>query len=135
MILLARHILTRRSDGTILPAAPHLAVMDITVCRNSWGSQLHSFRTEQLIPEVSSNPIPLVFIRGPVVEAIETEVLPVPARIIAKIDDRIIAVRQGNMLATSFHPELTDDFSFHAYFCRMCTEKNANPQPFATSSV
>jgi len=103
MILLAKHII---NDDKV-----HLGLMDIYVRRNAYGSQLDSFKTDMLIPKVAGHPIPLVFIRAPYVEKAEDG-----AEVLAELDGKIIAVRQGNMLATSFHPELTDDLSFHRYF-------------------
>jgi 5'-phosphate synthase pdxT subunit len=103
MILLAKHI-TNQDDN-------HLGLMNIHVQRNAYGSQLDSFATTLLIPEVSSVPIPLVFIRAPYVEEAEPTV-----KVLATIDDKIVAVEEANMLATAFHPELTNDLVFHQYF-------------------
>lgn len=92
----------------------HLGIMDIAVRRNAYGGQLDSFRTDLSVPAVAGHDIPLVFIRAPWVERVwgNTEV-------IAEIGKKIVAVRQGNLLATSFHPELTGDLSFHEYFCKL----------------
>ncbi|MDP2891661.1 MAG: pyridoxal 5'-phosphate synthase glutaminase subunit PdxT [Bacillota bacterium] len=106
MILLAKEI--TGEDIT------YLNVMDIAVRRNAYGGQLDSFTADCNIPEVSSHKIPLVFIRAPWVEKTWGNV-----KILARIDGRIIAVQQGNILATSFHPELTEDMSFHNYFAGM----------------
>lgn len=103
MILLAKHI-AGGEDA-------HLGVMDITVRRNAYGSQLDSFMTDINLPNLSSAPIPLVFIRAPYVEKTADNV-----SILAKVDGNIVAVEQDNLLATSFHPELTKDLSFHRYF-------------------
>lgn len=89
----------------------HLKVMDIRVKRNAYGSQLDSFLLEDIIPEVSSEPIPLVFIRAPYITSVGNEV-----KILKKIDGKIVAARENNMLATSFHPELTENKIFHQYF-------------------
>lgn len=89
----------------------HLGAMDIAVRRNAYGSQLDSFSTKALIPDVSDGEVPLVFIRAPWVEKVWGD-----AEIMAEIDGKIVAVKQGNMLATSFHPELAEDLSFHKYF-------------------
>ena len=110
MILLAKNIINEENS--------HLGLMDITVKRNAYGSQLDSFKTLVNIPDVSNNEIPLVFIRAPWVEGVEDSV-----KILASIDDRIIAVEQDNMLATSFHPELTDDLCFHKYFANKVMNK------------
>jgi len=97
---------------------PHLKLMSIKVARNAYGRQLDSFVIEKLIPEVSENPIPLVFIRAPLVISAENNV-----KILAKVREDIVAVRENNMLATSFHPELTNDTSFHQYFIGMIKER------------
>lgn len=106
MILLAKEIV---GEDDV-----HLGLMDISVKRNAYGSQLDSFSTIELIPEVSGNPVPLVFIRAPLVEEAKGN-----ARVLARVNENIVGVRQQNMLATSFHPELTDDLSFHKYFIDM----------------
>lgn len=102
LILLAKEIIGE-------PA--HLQVMDITVRRNAYGRQTSSFMTEALIPEVSDKPLPLTFIRAPWIEKTANKV-----KVLCKVNDRIVAVRQGDRLATAFHPELTSDLSFHRYF-------------------
>ncbi len=109
MILLAKNIVNddRR----------HLCVMDITVERNAYGRQLESFTTKVKIPEVSTNPIPLTFIRAPYV----VKAAPL-VNIMLSLEGKIVACRQHNMLVTSFHPELTDDISFHRYFLNMVEE-------------
>lgn len=89
----------------------HLGLMNIAVKRNAYGGQLDSFSTNTFIPSISDQEIPLVFIRAPWVERVWDD-----AQVIASISGRIAAVKQGNMLATSFHPELTEDLSFHRYF-------------------
>ena len=106
MILLAKNIVNddRR----------HLCVMDITVERNAYGRQLESFTTAVKIPEVSASPIPLTFIRAPYVVKAGPLV-----NIMLSLEGKIVACRQNNMLVTSFHPELTDDISFHRYFLNM----------------
>lgn len=109
MILLAKHIVNQQNS--------HLALMDIWVRRNAYGSQLESFITCQKVEEVSGKPIPLVFIRAPFVEKADPKV-----RILCEVDGKIVAVRQENLLATAFHPELTDDLSFHRYFIKMAGE-------------
>lgn len=93
----------------------HLAVMDICVKRNAYGTQIDSFDTKAEIPEVASQAVPLVFIRAPYVTKVGENV-----EILCRIDGHIVAAREGNMLVTSFHPELTDDSSFHRYFAGMC---------------
>ena len=104
MILLAKDIENEENC--------HLGVMDITVKRNGYGTQLDSFNTKLLIEEVSTSPIDSVFIRAPYITTVNSD----DVHILAKINNDIVAVRQNNMLATSFHPELTTDTSFLKYF-------------------
>ncbi|BCV23758.1 MAG TPA: pyridoxal 5'-phosphate synthase glutaminase subunit PdxT [Firmicutes bacterium] len=103
MILLAERIV---GEDTV-----HLGLMDIAVRRNAYGGQLDSFRTELTIPAVSPAPFPLVFIRAPYVEEAGPQ-----ACVLAMLNGKIVAVQQRNLLATAFHPELTDDLRFHRYF-------------------
>ncbi len=89
-----------------------LGGFDISVRRNAFGSQLDSFETDLDIPVLGDPPVHAVFIRGPVVEEIGPEVT-----VLASLDDgRVVAVEQGNLLGTSFHPEMTGDTRFHQYF-------------------
>lgn len=104
MILLANEI----SDSGVEP----LRVMDITVRRNAFGRQRDSFETELSIPVLGENPFPGIFIRAPIIEQANSEV-----EILAKLADSTgVAARQGKLLASAFHPELTDDLRFHQYF-------------------
>jgi len=99
----------------------HLQVMDIEVKRNAYGAQIESFITNKVIEEISENPIPLVFIRAPYVERVYENV-----KVLAEVEGNIVACRQGNMLATSFHPEITEDLSFHKYFVNIIEEYKVN---------
>lgn len=92
-----------------------LGVMDITVIRNAYGSQIDSFTSSGIIKEVSKIPIPFVFIRAPYITSVGENV-----RVLHKIDGNIVAARQGDILATSFHPELTENLEFHRYFINIC---------------
>jgi len=91
--------------------------MDIKVRRNAFGRQVDSFETDLDMSELkqvtgSDAAYHAVFIRAPVIESVSGD-----ARILASMPDgRIVAARQGHLLATSFHPELTDDTRFHEYF-------------------
>lgn len=87
---------------------------DIAVRRNAFGSQLDSFETDLDVPAVGDVPVHAVFIRAPVVESVGDGVSS-----LATLDDgRVVAVEQGNLLGTSFHPEVTGDARFHEYFLR-----------------
>ena len=89
-----------------------LGGLDATVRRNAFGSQNQSFETDLDIPELGDPPVHAVFIRGPVVESVGERATP-----LATLDDgRVVAVEQGNLLATSFHPEITGEHRFHEYF-------------------
>lgn len=97
---------------------PLLGAMDITVDRNAFGRQIDSFETDLHIAGLGAEPFHAVFIRAPVVTAVED-----PVAVLAQLDDkRIVAVRQAHLLATAFHPELTDDLRLHSYFCAIVKE-------------
>ena len=93
---------------------PRLGVLDATVRRNAFGRQVDSFETELSMPEVGPDPVPAVFIRAPVLISVGPEV-----RVLAEVKGQAVAVRQNNILATSFHPELTTDTRLHSYFLNM----------------
>lgn len=91
---------------------PILGVMDITVNRNAFGRQIDSFETDLDMRNLPDAPLHAVFIRAPVVTAAAPEVT-----VLGQLEDgRIVAVEQGHLLATAFHPELTDDLRLHRYF-------------------
>lgn len=91
---------------------PLLGLMDMRVRRNAFGSQLDSFETSLSAPTVVDYPVPAIFIRAPVIEATGPQV-----EVLARLPDgRPVAARQGQFLATAFHPELTEDLAFHRYF-------------------
>lgn len=96
--------------GMILLGRDHLGCMDITVKRNAYGRQLGSFHAVHDFRGIGN--VLMTFIRAPYVEQCGDGV-----EVLSELDGHIIAVRQGNMLATAFHPELTDDLSVHKYFC------------------
>jgi 5'-phosphate synthase pdxT subunit len=88
---------------------------DIAVRRNAFGSQADSFETDLDIPELGEPPVHAVFIRAPVIEEFGPDVTPLATL----PDGRVVAARQGNLLGTSFHPEMTGDTRFHELFLRM----------------
>jgi 5'-phosphate synthase pdxT subunit len=96
---------------------PLLGIMDITVERNAFGRQVDSFEADLEIAALNSAtnsaaPYHAIFIRAPIIESVSGE-----ARTLASLPDgRIVAAQQGKLLATSFHPELTQDTRFHEYF-------------------
>ena len=97
---------------------PILGSMAITVDRNAFGRQIDSFETDLQIAGLAGEPFHAVFIRAPVVTAVEKA-----AEVLARLEDgRIVAVRQGSLLATAFHPELTNDLRLHSLFCAIVKE-------------
>ena len=89
-----------------------LGGFDVAVRRNAFGSQVDSFETDLDIPVLGDPPMHAVFIRAPVVESVGESVT-----VLAALDDgRMVAVEQGPLLGTSFHPEMTGDTRFHEYF-------------------
>lgn len=98
-------------------AQPLLRLMDITVARNAFGRQVDSFEADLDIEQLkqatnTAAPYHAVFIRAPIIESVSGA-----AEILSALPDgRIVAAQQGKLLATSFHPELTDDDRFHRYF-------------------
>jgi 5'-phosphate synthase pdxT subunit len=84
------------------------------VRRNAFGSQLDSFETDLDVPVLGAPPVHAVFIRAPIVETVGSR-----ATVLASLDDgRVVAVEQGPLLGTAFHPEMTGDTRFHEYFLR-----------------
>lgn len=104
-------------SGDIHRDQPLLALMDITVRRNAFGRQVDSFEMDLDISrlglkEAGAEPFHAVFIRAPLIDSVYGR-----ARALVTLPDgRIVAAQQGRLLATSFHPELTDDPRFHRYF-------------------
>src|SRR6266851_5886969 len=108
-------ILLARETDNGLAGQPLLASMHIRVRRNAFGSQRESFETDLSVPVLGEPPFHTFFIRGPVVESAGPEV-----EVLATLDDgSIVAVREGNLLGTAFHPEVAGDPRFHQYFLRI----------------
>jgi 5'-phosphate synthase pdxT subunit len=98
--------------------APVLPLLDVTVERNAFGRQLDSFEAELTVPILGDRPVHAVFIRAPVIEAVGPDV-----DVLARLDDgRIVAVRERNVIATSFHPELAGETRFHRLVATMAAE-------------
>lgn len=96
---------------------PHISLMDINVCPLSKDFQGEKIMGEAFVPEISEQPIPLYFRRAPIIESAGASV-----EIIHTYDEKIVAAREKDMLVTSFHPELTEDLSWHKYFIHMINE-------------
>jgi 5'-phosphate synthase pdxT subunit len=108
-------ILLARETDNALEGQPLLASMHIRVRRNAFGSQRESFETDLSVPVVGEAPFHAFFIRGPVIESAGPEV-----EVLATLDDgTIVAVREGHLLGTAFHPEVGGDPRFHQYFLRI----------------
>lgn len=108
MIVMAKRITHSRRGGQ-----PLLGLMAITVQRNAFGRQVDSFEEKVAIPVLGPEPFPCVFIRAPKIEAVGSGV-----EVLASLAEtgEVVAARQGRLLATSFHPELTGDVRMHRYF-------------------
>jgi 5'-phosphate synthase pdxT subunit len=114
MIVLAREIAGEES--------PILPLLDVKVQRNAFGRQLESFETELSVPILGDRPVHAVFIRAPIVDRIGPDV-----DVLARLDDgRVVAVRQRNIIATAFHPELAGETRFHRLVATMASE-HADP--------
>lgn len=97
---------------------PILPLLDITVERNAFGRQLESFEAELSVPILGDRPVRAVFIRAPIIERAGPDV-----DVLARLDDgRIVAVRERNILATAFHPELAGETRFHRLMAAMASE-------------
>ena len=106
LIMLADTVL----DG--ISGQQSLGGLDISVRRNAFGSQTASFETDLDVPVLGGPPVHAVFIRAPVVESVG----PNATALATVADGRCVAVEQGNLIGTSFHPEITGEHRFHEYF-------------------
>jgi 5'-phosphate synthase pdxT subunit len=111
MIFLAKDIGINRQ--------PILGVMDITVNRNAFGRQVDSFEADLSISKLGNEPFHAIFIRAPMVTKVGKGV-----EVLATLDDgTMVATQSGHLLATAFHPELTDDLRLHQYFLNLVKKK------------
>jgi len=102
---------------------PLLGLMDVTVQRNAFGRQVDSFEANINIKGVDGDrPFHAIFIRAPLIESVGAGV-DVLARVEKNAEEVIVAAQQGNLLVTSFHPELSNDDRFHRYFVKMAERK------------
>ena len=104
-ILLAKEVLN--------PPQARLGLMDIAVERNAYGRQIDSSVREGECPELADHPVQMVFIRAPIIRRVGQGV-----RVLGRADGLPVLVEQGNLLAATFHPELTEDETIHRYFFR-----------------
>jgi len=125
MIVLARDV----DSETRARSQPLLGLMDLSVTRNAFGSQLDSFETDLSIPAVSQEPVHAVFIRAPVISSVGPNV-----EVLSSLEDgRVVAVRQDNLIATSFHPELTPDDRLHSWFADLAHQHATNESAAVSS--
>ncbi|HEY3335891.1 MAG TPA: pyridoxal 5'-phosphate synthase glutaminase subunit PdxT [Candidatus Limnocylindrales bacterium] len=112
-------VLSKQIEGGEEPVLP---LLDVTVARNAFGRQLDSFEADLSVPLLGDTPVHAVFIRAPVIESVGPDV-----DVIARLEDgRIVAVRERNIVATSFHPELAGETRFHRLVATMAAE-HADP--------
>lgn len=111
-------LLADRLEGS-RPDQQGIGGLDVTARRNAFGRQVDSFEADLPIPVLGDPPFRAVFIRAPWVDEAGPQV-----EVLARVDDRIVAVRQGHLLATAFHPELTDDHRMHDYFVQMVVDSH-----------
>ncbi len=107
LILLAKNI--EGSDQ------PRLGLMDITVNRNAFGRQIASFETDLPLAGIDGPDFHAIFIRAPYITEVGAGVT-----VLARLDEKILLARQGNLLVAAFHPELTADLRIHQYFLSLC---------------
>ena len=101
-----------------------LGIMDIGVQRNAFGRQVDSFEQTLDVSALGPDPFHAIFIRAPVIIRVGEGV-----EVLSALDaDRPVAVRQGNLMATAFHPELTDDYRFHSYFLELAGGNGKSPR-------
>lgn len=91
--------------------------LDVTVERNAFGRQKESFEADLNVSILDEKPFKSIFIRGPIIKEAGKDV-----QTIATLGDKVVAVKQNNIIATSFHPELTNDYRLHKYFIKMIYE-------------
>jgi 5'-phosphate synthase pdxT subunit len=118
-------LLAERATGQKQGGQPLIGGLDVTVNRNYFGRQTESFETDLAVPQLGEEPVHAVFIRAPAITAAgdQTEVLATyPTQSGA---DVIVAVRQGPILATAFHPELTADLRWHELFLQLVQQTKA----------
>ncbi len=116
MILLSKNSTDRVMGST---EQPLLDMLDVEIERNSFGRQKDSFQAEISLDPIGISSFQGVFIRAPAILTSGSDVT-----VLSKFNEKIIAVKQGNILATSFHPELTQDVSLHKHFVEMIKESN-----------
>jgi 5'-phosphate synthase pdxT subunit len=126
MVLLAERLVDAPADQVTVGG------LDVTVRRNAFGRQVDSFESDVALDGVPGGPVHAVFIRAPWVEQAGAGVEVLGRVVGGAADGKIVAVRQGSLVATSFHPELTGDHRVHALFVGMVRERAAAGEDAAT---
>ncbi len=116
-ILLAKEVLN--------PSQANLGLIDISIERNAYGRQVDSAIRQGLCPELSDHPVEMVFIRAPIIRRVGDGV-----KILGKTEELPVLVEQGNILAATFHPELTDNDIVHRYFLKKLDATRGGAKPF-----
>ncbi|MGQ9469100.1 MAG: pyridoxal 5'-phosphate synthase glutaminase subunit PdxT [Nitrososphaerales archaeon] len=109
LILMAKKVRDAKIGET---SQPTLGLMDVEVIRNAFGRQRESFEAYLRIPKIGKNPFTGVFIRAPAISSILNN----DVEVLARYEEKIVAVQQNNLLGIAFHPELTDDTRLHELF-------------------
>ena len=109
-------LLSKTADDRVIGKTdqPLLDVLDIKLERNSFGRQQESFETDVSMNSIEISKFNGVFIRAPAVSDVGSDV-----EVLSKVNEKIVAVKKGNIIGTSFHPELTQDVSLHKYFVNL----------------
>jgi 5'-phosphate synthase pdxT subunit len=110
-------VLAERLEGA---EEPHLGLMDMTVARNAFGRQRESFETDLDVKGIDT-PLRAVFIRAPLIKEVSDRV-----EVLSTYKGEIVTARQGHLLASSYHPELTDDYRLHELFIHMAQEASGS---------
>jgi 5'-phosphate synthase pdxT subunit len=121
MILLAERATAQKQGGQ-----PLLGGLDVTVNRNYFGRQTESFEADLAVPALGDEPVHAVFIRAPAITQVGPQVECLAELAVPDREQVVVAVCQGRILATAFHPELTDDPRWHALFLSMVAGAQAN---------
>jgi pyridoxal 5'-phosphate synthase pdxT subunit len=115
-------LLATRGDEEVRKTGQRLlGLMDTTVDRNAFGRQRESFESPLRLPFIKDGPFNAVFIRAPAIVSSGEKV-----EVLARLDELIVAARQGNIVALAFHPELTDDTRIHEYFMDIVKDQLKN---------
>lgn len=108
-------LLAKEGDEQVKQTSTQLlGLLEMKVLRNAYGRQVDSFEADVKIPEIGDKPFRAVFIRAPVIEKVWND-----TKVWSEYEGTIIGAKKGNILALTFHPELSDDLRIHEYFLTM----------------